>query len=44
MYFLDPADIVRDLLHTKNMKAGMYFGLAQLVDEPKELYHSEAWA
>ena len=42
-YWYDPLDLVRTILSATHLRAKMFFGMAQYVDEPTELWHSHAW-
>ena len=44
MFFFDIEDIIGAILNTNNIRSKMYFGMAELVDEPQELWHSMMWA
>ena len=43
LYWFDPAHLIATVLASKEFKAKMHFGMAQLVDSPKELWHSPSW-
>lgn len=43
MYWYDPLDLIRTILAATNLQDKMYFGMAQYVDEPTELWQSNAW-
>ena len=42
-YWYDPCDLIRTILNATKLRDRMYFGMAQYVDEPTELWHSRAW-
>ena len=44
LFFLDPCTIIENILNSEPLRCSMYFGMAQFVDKPKELWHSEMWA
>jgi len=44
MFFFDMEEMIGAILNTNSIRSKMYFGMAQLVDEPQELWHSEMWA
>ncbi|KAL9593508.1 MAG: hypothetical protein Q9219_007519 [cf. Caloplaca sp. 3 TL-2023] len=44
MFFLDPIDLFRVVLTSAQFRSKMHFGMAHFVDQPCELYHSNAWA
>jgi hypothetical protein len=44
MYFVNAKDLIQSILQSDQERANLHFGLAELVDEPCELWHSEAWA
>lgn len=43
VYFFEPIKLFETLLRTTDICTQMYFGMAQLVDRPSELWHSKAW-
>ncbi|KAI5777603.1 hypothetical protein EDC01DRAFT_604245, partial [Geopyxis carbonaria] len=43
MFFMDPTDFIKSILLNKQRDRS-HFGMAQLVDEPTELWHGGAWA
>ena len=42
-YWYDPIDLIRTILSATRLREKMFFGMAQYVDEPLELWHSRAW-
>ncbi len=44
LYWYDPIELVRTILSATSLTEKMYFGLAHIVDEPTEYWHSRAWA
>lgn len=42
-YWYDPVDLIRTILSATRIRDKMFFGMAQYVDEPLELWHSRAW-
>ncbi|KAI9848827.1 MAG: hypothetical protein M1837_006343 [Sclerophora amabilis] len=43
MVFFDPIDMVRRMVLASAFVERLHFGMADLVDVPTELYHSESW-
>ncbi|KAL8915964.1 MAG: hypothetical protein Q9208_008764 [Pyrenodesmia sp. 3 TL-2023] len=43
LYWYNPINLVRFIIDAKKLTDKMYFGMAQYVDEPTELWHSQAW-
>lgn len=43
MYWYDPLDLIRNILAATHLRSKMHFGMAMYVDEPTELWHSNAW-
>lgn len=44
VYFVDAINTVRTILNCAEMRNKMHFGMAELVDNPQELWHGQAWA
>ena len=42
-YFYDPVDLISTILSASRLREKMFFGMAEYVDEPTELWHSSAW-
>lgn len=42
-YWYDPFDLVRTILSATTLQEKMFFGMAHYVDEPTELWESQAW-
>ena len=42
-YWFDPMDLITTILSATKLRAKMHFGMAHLVDNPTELWHSNAW-
>jgi hypothetical protein len=44
VFFLNVIQAVHTMLNSPAIRQKMYFGLAKLIDQPQELWHSESWA
>lgn len=44
IYFHDVINLIVTILNTRSLRKEMHFGMAELVDEPSELWHGQAWA
>jgi hypothetical protein len=44
LYWYDPIDLVKTISSASALVERTHFGLAHLVDEPVEYWHSRAWA
>ena len=42
-YWYDPVDLIKTILSAAFLRRKMHFGMAQYVDEPTELWESQAW-
>ncbi|KAF6223757.1 hypothetical protein HO173_013218 [Letharia columbiana] len=42
-YWYEPLDLIRTILSATYLREKMFFGMAQYVDEPTELWQSHAW-
>ena len=42
-YWYEPLDLIRTILSATFLREKMFFGMAQYVDEPTELWQSHAW-
>lgn len=42
-YWYDPVDLISMILSAPRLREKMFFGMAEYVDEPTELWHSPAW-
>lgn len=42
--FFDVTELLTNILSYKDLLSYMYFGMAELVDKPRELWHGRAWA
>ena len=43
LYWLDPVHLIATLLASSEFKTNMHIGMAEFVDSPKELWHSQSW-
>ncbi len=43
LYFFDPKHLFTTLLSSNAFKSKLHLGMAEFVDEPKELWHSPSW-
>ena len=43
LYYLDPRVLCALILSTHDVRSRVYFGMAQIVESPKELWQSKAW-
>ncbi|KAF1935730.1 hypothetical protein EJ02DRAFT_428167 [Clathrospora elynae] len=44
LYLFDMRDVFRRMLHSKTMMRRVHIGMAHIVDNPVEFWHSQAWA
>ncbi|SLM33940.1 hypothetical protein LPUS_02567 [Lasallia pustulata] len=44
MYWFDPLNLFTTILSSPDFTSKMHFGMAHLVDQPSELWHSTSWA
>ncbi|KAI5778025.1 hypothetical protein EDC01DRAFT_623375 [Geopyxis carbonaria] len=44
VYFINALQLINTMLNCPQLRNKMHFGMAELVDEPSELWHSGSWA
>ena len=44
LYWFDPIHLITTILSAESFQAKLHIGMAELVDEPSELWHSHSWA